>query len=76
MGRSTRQETPGGAARKKYIRLQTAAEIHSVHEVTIRRWIEAGLLTGYWVGPHAIRVDLAEVHALARPIEVAAGGES
>lgn len=76
MGRSRSQESHRGEARKKFIRLQTAAEIHSVHEVTIRRWIEAGLLTGYRVGPHAIRVDLAEVHALARPIEITAGGES
>ncbi|MGV9616283.1 excisionase family DNA-binding protein [Nocardia xishanensis] len=58
---------------RKLIRLQAAADIIDVHEVTIRRWIAAGRLTGYRVGPQAIRVDLAEVNALARRIETADG---
>lgn len=40
---------------------------------TIRRYIAAGTLTGYRVGPRNLRVDMAEVEALARPIPAASG---
>jgi excisionase family DNA binding protein len=35
---------------------------------TVRRWIAAGLLTAYRVGPHAIRVDMTEAEELAKPV--------
>jgi excisionase family DNA binding protein len=35
---------------------------------TMRRYIAEGRLTGYRMGPRLIRVDMAEVEALFRPI--------
>jgi excisionase family DNA binding protein len=35
---------------------------------TIRRYIAEGRITGYRVGPQLIRVDAAELDALASPI--------
>lgn len=42
------------------------------NEKTIRRYIAAGRLTGYRIGPRALRVDAAEVEALAQPVPAAA----
>ena len=44
------------------------ARRYNCSERTIRRWISAGLLPGYRVGPRMIRVDLDELGHLARPI--------
>lgn len=38
---------------------------------TVRRYIESGRLTGYRMGPRLIRVDLAELDVLLRPIPTA-----
>lgn len=51
--------------------MQTAAVSADVSVRTIRRWIAAGLITGYRVGPRLVKVDLNDVDKLARPIPTA-----
>ena len=58
---------------KKLIPIATAADTLGCSSKTIRRYVTAGMLTGYRVGPRNLRVDLAEVEALARPIPAASG---
>ena len=48
--------------------LNSAAEYAGVHVKTIRRWISAGRLTGYRLGPRLIKVDLTEIDAMLQPI--------
>jgi excisionase family DNA binding protein len=48
-----------------------AAAYAHVHPRTIRRRISDGTLTGYRFGPRLIRVDLNEMDAALRPIQVA-----
>lgn len=55
-------------AHTRYESLNEAAERVGVSTRTLRRWIAAGRLTGYRVGPQLIRLDPAEVDALLRPI--------
>ena len=49
-----------------------AAEAFGVHPKTVRRWIAAGRLPAYRVGPKLLRVNAADVAALARPLATAA----
>ena len=51
--------------------IAAAAEYAGVSPKTIRRYIAAGRLAAYRVGPRLIRVDLAEVEAMLRPIPAA-----
>ena len=51
--------------------IAAAAEHAGLSPKTIRRYIAAGRLAAYRVGPRLIRVDLAEVDALLRPIPTA-----
>jgi excisionase family DNA binding protein len=53
------------------ISLQEAAERRDCSERTIRRYIATGLLTGYRMGPRLIRVDVAELDEMLRPIPTA-----
>jgi excisionase family DNA binding protein len=53
--------------------IRTAADAYDCSDKTIRRYIATGRLTGYRFGPRAIKVDLAEVERLLRPIPTAAG---
>jgi excisionase family DNA binding protein len=48
-----------------------AAEYAGVSTKTIRRWISAGIITGYRMGPRLIRIDLNEIDAMLRPIPAA-----
>jgi excisionase family DNA binding protein len=45
-----------------------------VSEKTVRRYISQGRLTGYRVGRRLIRIDLAELDALLKPIPTAKAG--
>lgn len=45
-----------------------AAESADLSTRTIRRYIADGRLTGYRVGPRLVKVDLADLEALMRPI--------
>jgi excisionase family DNA binding protein len=53
--------------RRKYDRLpeaisvQFAAEILDVHHLTIRRWIKAGWIKAYRIGPQLIRIPRSEI---------------
>lgn len=55
------------------ITLSEGGQRLELSEKTLRRYVAAGLLTGYRVGPRDLRLDAAEVAALARPIPTAAG---
>jgi excisionase family DNA binding protein len=50
-----------------------AAAYADVSTRTIRRYIADGRLTGYRVGPRLVKVDLADLDNLARPIPTAGG---
>ncbi|MGW5572623.1 helix-turn-helix domain-containing protein [Nocardia thailandica] len=39
-----------------------------VHPTTVRRWVKAGLLEAFQVGPRLIKVDRDQVLALKRPL--------
>ena len=54
--------------------IQEAARLYHVHPDTIRRRIAAGQLTGHRFGPRLIRVDLAELEVLLKPIPTTGGG--
>ena len=55
--------------RQTLISLRDVAQLAGgVHPRTIRRWVDAGLLEGYQVGPRLIKVDRDQVIALVRPI--------
>jgi excisionase family DNA binding protein len=45
-----------------------AAEIFSVTPRTILRWVRAGRLRGYRVGPRRVMIDLDDLNNLARRI--------
>ena len=60
--------TTTAAPPKRLVPTSTAAKYVSCNERTIRRYITAGRLTGYRVGPRLIRVDLDELEAMLRPI--------
>ena len=53
--------------------IAAAAKSTGVSPKTIRRYIAAGRLTGYRVGPRLIRVDLNEVDALLHRIPTVGG---
>jgi excisionase family DNA binding protein len=69
---SPRFATP--AETHRYASLLDTADYAKVHPRTVRRWIAAGLLTGYRVGPRVVRVDLNEVDQLMTPIPSASTG--
>lgn len=48
-------------ASTRYSTIAEAAEFAGISTRTIRRYIAAGLITGYRVGPRLIRVDLNEL---------------
>jgi excisionase family DNA binding protein len=58
----------------KLVSLATGAEHADVSIRTLRRYIADGRLTGYRMGPRLVKVDLAELDALARPIPTAGSG--
>ncbi len=51
--------------------ITASAEYVGCNPRTIRRYIAAGRITGYRMGPRLIRVDLTELDALLRPIPTA-----
>ena len=53
---------------RRFIRQEVAAERWDVSIDTIRRMISAGKITGYRLNNRIIRVDMAEVDAVFRPI--------
>lgn len=55
------------------IPLTEAAASRGVSTRTVRRWIAAGLLPAYRVGPRLVRIDPADLDRLDRRIPTAAG---
>ena len=58
-------------APRRWADLDTGADYLGCSTRTLRRYGAAGRLTLYRVGPRAVRVDLDELDALARPIPTA-----
>lgn len=54
-----------------YVSLVEAGDILGVHSRTIRRYISEGRLTGYRIGPRLVKVKLADLDSLMRPIATA-----
>ena len=55
--------------------IQEAARRYGVHRDTILRRISSGQLTAYRFGPRLVRVDVAELEGLLKPI-VRNGGDA
>jgi excisionase family DNA binding protein len=58
-------------ATSAYVSLVEAGDILGVHSRTIRRYISEGRLTGYRIGPRLVKVKLADLDSLMRPIATA-----
>jgi excisionase family DNA binding protein len=54
-----------------WVSLADAAEHVGVTTRTLRRWIAAGTLPAYRVGPRLVRVNLDDLEELMRPIAAA-----
>lgn len=57
--------------RRELITLDDASDRLALDPKTLRRYVAQGRLTGYRIGPRALRVDAEEVEALAQPIPTA-----
>ncbi len=57
--------------RRRFASIAEAADLVGASTKTIRRRIADGSLTGYRMGPRLIRVDLAELDSMFRPIPAA-----
>jgi excisionase family DNA binding protein len=53
------------------VSIAEASELLNVHHHTLRRWVSAGRITGYRLGPRLLRVKLADVENLARQLPTA-----
>ncbi|HEY5184938.1 MAG TPA: helix-turn-helix domain-containing protein [Actinomycetes bacterium] len=60
-------------SRNRFASLAEAADQARVSPRTVRRWVAAGLLPAYRLGPRVLRVDLDDLDALARRIPTAGG---
>ena len=49
---------------KQTISLAEGARRAGVHQRTLRRWINDGIITGYHLGPRMLRLDPAEIDLL------------
>jgi excisionase family DNA binding protein len=56
------------AARRELLSLADAARLLDCSPRTVRRRISEGTLRAYRVGPRLVKIDLADVEALLRPI--------
>lgn len=56
------------AGRRHLVSLADAADHLGTSERTIRRYVAAGKLVAYRLGPRMIRVDVAELDALLTPV--------
>lgn len=52
---------------RKLIPMAEAADYLCISDRTIRRYISAGILKAYRVGPRLIKVDLADIEAILNP---------
>jgi excisionase family DNA binding protein len=54
----------------RLVTIAVAAQYADVHPVTLRRWIAAGRLPAYRVGPRLLKIDRDELEEIIRPIPV------
>lgn len=73
---TTPQASANPATGRELGSIREGADRYKVHPDTIRRRIAAGQLTAYRMGPRLIRIDLAELDALLRPISTAGDGQA
>lgn len=59
---------PNSGNSRRLESLSVAAEYADVSVRTVRRYIAAGQLTAYRVGPRLIKVDLNDLDAMLRPV--------
>lgn len=62
-------------APRRLVGINQASEYADVNPKTIRRWIAAGHVPAYRMGPRLLKVDLNELDAMLRPIPTAGGGQ-
>lgn len=53
---------------RRLIPLSEGAEILGVNTRTVRRYIAAGKITAYRVGPKLVKVDAADLETLLTPV--------
>lgn len=58
---------------RRWIDQREAAEYLGITDRTLRRMIAAGKLPAYRLGPRLLRIDVADLDALMRPIPVGSG---
>lgn len=66
----TKTATAPTTTAPKFASLAAAADIAGVSVKSLRRYIAAGRITGYRVGPRMIRVNLNELQDFLAPIPV------
>ena len=57
-----------GTTGRRLTTLKVAAKYADVHPRTLRRWIAAGRVPAYRLGPRLIKVDLDELDEFMRPV--------
>lgn len=62
-------------AMRRLVGINQASEYADVNPKTIRRWIAAGHVPAYRLGPRLLKVDLNELDAMLRPIPTVGGGQ-
>jgi len=55
-----------GEPQRKYLSIDEVAEHVGVHRDTVIRWIEAGTLQAYKLGPRLYRIDICDLDAFIR----------
>lgn len=50
------------------IGIQEGADRLGISHMTLRNWIKAGVIKGYRIGPHMIRVDESELAGLVTEV--------
>jgi len=71
--RPSHDQTTTPTTKRRLGSVADAAAYADVSSRTIRRWIATGRLPGYRVGPRLVKVDLADLDAIVRPIPTAGG---
>ena len=69
-----RRRAVTATATRRLVNISAAACYADVHPITSRRWVAAGRLPAYRVGPRLLKVDLNEIEDMLRPIPTTCGG--